>query len=79
VNKIELQLRETLQEFMAAGAARDGGKIAATLQRIAELSAQLGDAAPPMLRHYLDRRSYQKALDFLMTDRPESGGPPAAH
>ena len=29
---------------------------------------RLGATAPPALRHYLQRRSYTKALDFLKDD-----------
>jgi hypothetical protein len=32
------------------------------------------EQAPPMLRHYIERRSYTKALDFL-EGRDESGAP----
>ena len=79
MNTLDQQLREALQEFMAAGPTRDGGRISAALKRITDLSAQLGDDAPPMLRHYLDRRSYQKALDFLSVGRPETDKPQCGH
>ena len=72
---IEQQLREVLSEFIAASATRDAGKVAAALARITELQRKLGDEAPPMLRHYLERRSYQKALDFLNSGRPETETP----
>ena len=67
---LEQQLREALTDFM--GAAAEKGDVGAALKRVTELQAQLGADAPPMLRHYLDRRSYQKALDFLNSDRPDT-------
>jgi hypothetical protein len=70
---IEQQLREALIDFMRA--ATEKGDVAAALKRITELQAQLGTDAPPMLRHYLERRSYQKALDFLNSGRPETDTP----
>ena len=79
MNVIEQQLRQALQEFMAAGASRDRVKIAAALRRITELHGQLGDDAAPMLRHYLERRSYQKALEFLSIGHPESDKPQCGH
>jgi hypothetical protein len=35
------------------------------LQRIEKLHQEIAPTAPPMLDHYLKRRSYAKALDFL--------------
>jgi len=72
---IEQQLCEALAEFMSASATRDAAKIGAALTRIEGLRRQLGDGLHPMLRHYLERRSYQKALDFLNSGRPETETP----
>lgn len=72
---VEQQLRQALAAFMAASSTRDAGKIAAALTRVCDLEQQLGPDAPPMLRHYLERRSYQKALDFLNSGRPETEAP----
>lgn len=69
------QLHKALTEFMSASATRDSGKIGAALARITELQRKLGDDVDPMLRHYLERRSYQKALDFLNSGRPEAETP----
>ncbi len=38
------------------------------LEQIERLHQEIGAAAPPPLRHYLQRRSYTKALDFLKDD-----------
>ena len=38
------------------------------LEQIKRLQQEVGTAAPPQLRHYLERRSYTKALDFLRDD-----------
>jgi len=73
------QLREALEDFIRLSATRDGTQIAAALNRILELERQLGEDAPPMLRHYLERRSYQKALDFLNSGRPETETPQCGH
>ena len=44
------------------------------LTRIAQLQAQIEATAPPQLNHFLERRSYAKALEFLeyglVTDDP---------
>ena len=71
----EENLRQALQEFMQAATRRDAATVSATLQRVMELEKQLGPDASPMLRHYLERRSYQKALDFLNAGRPETDTP----
>ena len=73
------QLREALAAFVAASATRDPDTISRALNRVLKLESQLGDDAPPMLRHYLDRRSYQKALDFLNTGHPETQTPQCGH
>jgi len=73
------QLRESLGTFMVASATRDAVQIGAALNRVLELEAQLPADAPPMLRHYLERRSYQKALDFLNSGRPETETPQCGH
>ena len=59
------ELRDALTAFIAASATRDAGQIGAALKRVTELEAQLPADAPERLRHFLARRSYQKALDFL--------------
>ena len=38
------------------------------LEQIERLQQEVGTTAPPQLRHYLERRSYTKALDFLKDD-----------
>ena len=58
-------LRDALTAFMAASATREAGQIGPALKRISELESQLPADAPERLRHFLARRSYQKALDFL--------------
>lgn len=62
---LELQLREALRAFIAASATRDAGQIGMALRRVMELEKQLPADAPERLRHFLARRSYQKALEFL--------------
>ena len=38
------------------------------LEQIERLQQEIGATAPTQLRHYLQRRSYTKALDFLQDD-----------
>jgi hypothetical protein len=76
---IEQELREALRLFMQMTASRQPDQIASALNRILQLEQRLGPDAPPMLRHYLERRSYQKALDFLNTGRPETETPQCGH
>ena len=62
------QLHATLQALMTAIDNRES--IAEHLRQLDEL----GNEAPPMLRHYLEKRSYAKALDFL-EGRDEAAAP----
>jgi hypothetical protein len=76
---VEQELREVLTGFMRAAAEKNNSTVAAALARVTELQQQLGPDAPPMLRHYLERRSYQKALDFLNSGRAETETPQCGH
>jgi len=76
---VEQELREALQQFMQTTSSRQSEQIAEALNRILQLEQKIGPDAPPMLRHYLERRSYQKALDFLNAGRPETETPQCGH
>lgn len=56
-------LKESLESMFEHIARRQG--MTADLQRIEELQREIAPSAPTMLNHYLERRSYTKALDFL--------------
>ena len=58
---------KTTLELMFVHIARKES-IVADLEQIERLHQEIGATAPPMLRHYLQRRSYTKALDFLRDD-----------
>jgi hypothetical protein len=75
MNTSEQELREALAEFMKAAPQTDTEHTRKALNRIIDLEQRLGADADPMLRHYLERRSYQKALDFLATGRAETQTP----
>jgi hypothetical protein len=73
------EMRDALAAFIAASATRDSSTISAALNRVLELEHRLTSDTHPMLRHYLERRSYQKALDFLNAGRPETEAPQCGH
>ena len=52
----------------------ENGSLADYLRKIDGLREELGAEAPPMLAHYLEKRSYTKALDFL-EGRDETAAP----
>ena len=79
MTKVQTDLREALEQFMAATPQRQPEKIAEALNRILHLEQELEADAPPMLRHYLERRSYQKALDFLNSGQAETETPQCGH
>ena len=43
-----------------------GDDITEQLLRIEQLSTDIESTAPTMLKHYLERKSYTKALDFVI-------------
>ncbi|MDP6699837.1 MAG: hypothetical protein QGH25_09315 [Candidatus Latescibacteria bacterium] len=63
--ELQDQLHATLKEMMKAIDTGEGEAIVASVGKIDEIGHCLGADAPPMLRHYLEKRSYAKALDFL--------------
>src|ERR1051325_5464041 len=75
MTRAEEELREVLTRFMRAAAEKNTPAVGAALARVGALQQQLGLDPLPMLRHYLERRSYQKALDFLNSGRPETETP----
>ncbi|MGD1020314.1 MAG: hypothetical protein ABSA12_13465 [Verrucomicrobiia bacterium] len=76
---VEQELHDALSRFMRAAAEKDQEAVAAALARVTELQQRLGPDVSPMLRHYLERRSYQKALDHLNSRQPETETPQCGH
>ena len=71
-----VELHQALQRLMAAVRSGDGEALRAGLAEVDRRRDALGDDAPPMLRHYLERRSYEKAIAFLegRDESIEAGG-----
>ncbi|MBM4436597.1 MAG: hypothetical protein FJ029_05060 [Actinobacteria bacterium] len=68
-----------MTELFAAIAAAPPGEaatprpaLAAALERVEQLGQALTDDAPAPLRHYVQQRSYRKALDYLRAQRPKA-------
>ncbi len=60
-----LELRQALETMFSRIEA--GEDILEQLERINELHQELAPTAPKMLEHYLERKSYTKALALLKT------------
>jgi len=71
MSTILIQLRETLAEFLSVTADTQlppderRARLTAALNRILDLEKQLPPDTDPNLKHYLARRSYTKAMEFL--------------
>jgi hypothetical protein len=67
MNATETSLLEALRDLERAAAAPKSfpGGVLSALQRIDSLAAELRGDAPQDLRHYLARKSYEKARLFL--------------
>ena len=59
-------LKTTLESMFAHIAQQES--IIEDLEQIERLQQEIGSTVPSQLRHYLQRRSYTKALDFLKDD-----------
>lgn len=57
------ELQNTLEKMLSR--ISTGDDIAEQLLKINQLSADIESTAPTMLTHYLQKKSYTKALDFL--------------
>tara|TARA_B100000676_G_C17205572_1_gene401695 strand:+ start:217 stop:474 length:258 start_codon:yes stop_codon:yes gene_type:complete len=66
-------LRNALKEMLFAIESGDDN-IAELVLNVHQRGQDVFEEAPPMLRHYIERRSYTKALDFL-EGQDESGAP----
>ena len=59
-------LKTTLESMFEHIAQKES--IVEDLEQIERLQEEIGSTVPSQLRHYLQRRSYTKALDFLKDD-----------
>lgn len=82
---MENELRDALGEFIAASGDKSSTgderrtRLSAAFERVMNLEAKLPANTDPMLRHYMERRSYQKAFDFLNSGQPETETPQCGH
>lgn len=67
-------LHQTLTALMGAIEAGDGDGMRRHLAELDRQRKLLGEDTPAMLIHYLEKRSYAKAIDFL-EGRDESAQP----
>lgn len=69
------ELRQELGRMLELIESRAAGpELLEQVKRIDQLREQLGPHLPPMLRHYLEKRSYPKALEFF-AGRDEAAKP----
>ena len=76
LEQIQIALAELMRvigdaEARQRDAAAHSIRLSNAMKRLSALQGQLGEDAPLMLRHYLERRSYGKALEFLQSDSPQ--------
>ncbi len=62
---METQIKDALVALLAAIKSGDGKTVAGEMARLDEFAAQGGATLHPQLVHFLERRSYAKALMFL--------------
>lgn len=62
---METQIKESVQALLGAIKAADGQRVAAEMVRLDEFLSQGRTTLHPQLVHFLQNRSYAKALLFL--------------
>ena len=65
---METQIKESLIALLAGIKVADGNAIVDRTAQLDEIVAKHGDRLHPQLSHFLERRSYAKALQFLGGD-----------
>jgi len=70
---MENDIREAILALHAAIPAGDGAAILAQTARLDELLTRHRDTLPPQLAHFLEKRSYAKALAWLGGETPAAG------
>jgi hypothetical protein len=70
---MENEIHDALLALNDGIARADGAAIAAQTARLDELLARHRGALHPQLAHFLERRSYAKALDWLGGSTPAAG------
>ena len=68
--ELSADLHATLKSMMKViesgrAASERGESLTDLLHRIDRLGEEMAGDCPPMLQHYLEKRSYTKAIDFL--------------
>lgn len=61
----ETRIKDALRRFEAAVSSADGEALASSLRELDELAREHRGRLDPRLQHFLDRRSYEKASEWL--------------
>ena len=66
-------IKETLISLLNAIKCSDGSRITLEMERLDAFLEREGRSLPAQLAHFLERRSYAKALAFLGGETPAAG------
>jgi hypothetical protein len=69
----EAQIKGALISLLNGIKASDGPVVAKEMAVLDDIVARQGDSLPPQLGHFLERRSYAKALVWLGGEAPAAG------
>lgn len=70
---MEAEIKQSLIDLLDGIKRSDGAVIASEMARLDDFAVRGRAALHPQLVHFLERRSYAKALVFLQGDTPEPG------
>lgn len=70
---METEIKQSLIALLDGIKVSDGSIIAREMARLDDYADRVGTALHPQLLHFLQRRSYAKALMFLEGDTPPAG------
>jgi hypothetical protein len=67
------QIKDALISLLNGIKASDGAAVSQAMAVLDDIVARQGDSLPPQLGHFLERRSYAKALVWLGGEAPAAG------
>ena len=70
---METEIKQSLIALLEGIKTSDGGVISREMARLDDFAVRGATALHPQLLHFLQRRSYAKALMFLEGDTPPAG------
>ncbi len=71
LSEFESELKSALVDFQSKVENGEAANLGAALEKVMQLSQSIPEGVHPQLIHYLQRRSYNKAIQWLNGEDPD--------